>query len=178
MKSTTSHNDQFSPVAAQAKPDPRTPADMFVNGGALKLALNALRRAGKNEIADELEKTAAPAQHPVSGADGLLARIKKMLSDGPFDLRDSPKSFLKNAQDMLKNWEPEITAQPLPSGNAGELPTDEREAFESAFKSEFIFDRSSWSSKGYAVPSTQSAWEGWQARAALAQHQGEKHGDQ
>lgn len=60
-----------APVAAQAQPDPRTPADMKVNGGALKLALNALRRSGKNEIADELEKTATPAQQPVSGAEGL-----------------------------------------------------------------------------------------------------------
>ena len=33
--------------------------DMLVNGGALKLALNVLRRAGKNEVADELEATAA-----------------------------------------------------------------------------------------------------------------------
>ena len=34
--------------------------DMLVNGGALKLALNVLRRAGKNEVADELEATAVP----------------------------------------------------------------------------------------------------------------------
>lgn len=60
-----------APVAAQAQPDPRTPADMLVNGGALKLALNTLRRARKNEIADELEKSATPAQQPVSGAEGL-----------------------------------------------------------------------------------------------------------
>lgn len=30
----------------------------YVDGGALKMALNVLRRAGKNEVADELEKTA------------------------------------------------------------------------------------------------------------------------
>lgn len=46
---------------SKAAPDPRTPANMRVNGGALILALNVLRRAGKNEVADELEKTAAPA---------------------------------------------------------------------------------------------------------------------
>ena len=33
-------------------------ADTKVNGGALNLALNALRRAGKDEIANELELTA------------------------------------------------------------------------------------------------------------------------
>jgi hypothetical protein len=32
--------------------------DTLIYGGALKLALNALRRAGKDEIANELEKTA------------------------------------------------------------------------------------------------------------------------
>lgn len=37
---------------------PAVKPDMKVNGGALNLALNALRRAGKNEIADELELTA------------------------------------------------------------------------------------------------------------------------
>lgn len=55
---------------SKAAPDPRTPANMRVNGGALILALNVLRRAGKNEVADELEKTAAPAARrwpPVSG---------------------------------------------------------------------------------------------------------------
>lgn len=38
--------------------NPVTPPDTLVNGGALTLALNVLRRAGKNEVADELEKTA------------------------------------------------------------------------------------------------------------------------
>lgn len=38
--------------------------DMLVNGGALKLALNVLRRAGKNEVADELEATAQPSPTP------------------------------------------------------------------------------------------------------------------
>lgn len=35
--------------------------DMLVSAGALKLALNVLRRAGKHEVADELEKTAQAA---------------------------------------------------------------------------------------------------------------------
>lgn len=33
-------------------------SNVSVNGGALSLALNSLRRAGKNEIADNLEVTA------------------------------------------------------------------------------------------------------------------------
>jgi hypothetical protein len=37
---------------------PAVKPDMLVNSGALKLALNVLRRAGKNEVADELEMTA------------------------------------------------------------------------------------------------------------------------
>ena len=57
-------------TAAPAALDPRTPADMLVNGGALKLALNVLRRAGKNEVADELEKTAAPAAPAVDAQAG------------------------------------------------------------------------------------------------------------
>lgn len=44
--------------ASKAAPDPRTPANVRVNSGALRMALNVLRRAGKNEVADELEKTA------------------------------------------------------------------------------------------------------------------------
>jgi hypothetical protein len=39
---------------------PSVKHDTLVNGGALKLALMALRRAGKDEIADELEMTAKP----------------------------------------------------------------------------------------------------------------------
>lgn len=42
-------------------PHPACKPDTLLNGGALKLALNTLRRAGKNEIADELEATAQPA---------------------------------------------------------------------------------------------------------------------
>ena len=59
-------------LAAVAKPAARGAAlatlkhpavkpNMLVNGGALKLALNVLRRAGKNEVADELEATAQAA---------------------------------------------------------------------------------------------------------------------
>lgn len=46
----------YSPAA-----HPACKPDIMVNGGALKLALNVLRRAGKHEVADELEKTAQPA---------------------------------------------------------------------------------------------------------------------
>lgn len=55
--------------------DPRTPPDMLVNGGALKLALNALRRSGKDEIADELEKTTTRARH-IDGIDDTEALRK------------------------------------------------------------------------------------------------------
>lgn len=43
-------------------PDPRTPADMRVNGGALLMALNALRRSGRTEIADEVVRTCVRAE--------------------------------------------------------------------------------------------------------------------
>ena len=48
------------------EPHPAVKSDMLVNGGALKLALNSLRRGtqSQQEIADELEKTAQPAQEP------------------------------------------------------------------------------------------------------------------
>jgi hypothetical protein len=49
------------PAQPAPQADPRTPSDMLVNGGALTLALNVLRRAGKDEVADELEKTAVSA---------------------------------------------------------------------------------------------------------------------
>lgn len=39
------------------KTSSQTPANVMVNDGALTLALNVLRRAGKTEVADELEKT-------------------------------------------------------------------------------------------------------------------------
>lgn len=47
-----------SAPTAKVAPDQRTPANVRVNSGALRMALNVLRRAGKNEVADELEKTA------------------------------------------------------------------------------------------------------------------------
>lgn len=51
------------PLYTTPQPTSRHPAckpNTKVNGGALKLALNVLRRAGKDEIADELEATAEP----------------------------------------------------------------------------------------------------------------------
>jgi len=38
--------------------DPLKTHDTLVDGGALKMALNVLRRAGKDEVADELQKSA------------------------------------------------------------------------------------------------------------------------
>ena len=53
-------------AALAALKHPAVKPNMLVNGGALKLALNVLRRAGKNEVADELECTAQAA--PVDAA--------------------------------------------------------------------------------------------------------------
>ena len=57
-------------AALAALKHPAVKPDMLVNGGALKLALNVLRRAGKNEVADELEATAQAA--PVDAASRPL----------------------------------------------------------------------------------------------------------
>ena len=70
------HDKALSPqpaaqAALAALKHPAVKSDMLVNGGALKLALNVLRRAGKNEVADELECTAQAA--PVD-ADVRLER--------------------------------------------------------------------------------------------------------
>jgi hypothetical protein len=60
--------------APQPLPDmqqhPAVKPEMLVNAGALKMALNVLRRAGKYEVADELEKTALPPpdREPLSEA--------------------------------------------------------------------------------------------------------------
>ena len=59
---------------AQAAPaHPACKPDILVNTGALKLALSVLRRAGKDEVADELEKTAQPS--PTSQADSQPAPV-------------------------------------------------------------------------------------------------------
>ncbi len=67
---------------------PALAPDMLVNGGALTLAVNVLRRAGKDEVADELLATAvradqgaaapaAPADYPHEAMDAMaLARYK------------------------------------------------------------------------------------------------------
>jgi hypothetical protein len=64
-------------LAAQQQPD----ADTRVNGGALRMALNVLRRAGKHEVADALEATAI--RQPANSAGGQLAfgRVNGYLPD-------------------------------------------------------------------------------------------------
>ncbi len=56
---------------------PALAPDMLVNGGALALAVNVLRRAGKDEVADELLATAVRADQaaaaPAAPADKALA---------------------------------------------------------------------------------------------------------
>jgi hypothetical protein len=54
LRSAAPSDQPASPTHPACKPD------MLVNGGALKMALNVLRRAGKSEVADELEKTVQP----------------------------------------------------------------------------------------------------------------------
>lgn len=46
---------------------------VLIDQGALKMALNVLRRAGKDEVADELEKSAVP--------DGLDLVHKQLAPD-------------------------------------------------------------------------------------------------
>ena len=65
--------------------------DMLVNAGALKMALNVLRRAGKDEVADELEKTAmSVADHPAYSkmlivskeeVESIITLVKQRLVD-------------------------------------------------------------------------------------------------
>ena len=65
--------DSVERTALDALKHPAVKPDMLVNGGALKLALNVLRRAGKNEVADELECTAQAA--PSNGALAAPAQV-------------------------------------------------------------------------------------------------------
>lgn len=62
-------------AALDALKHPAVKSDMLVNGGALKLALNVLRRAGKNEVADELECTAQAGEYQPSSADMVMAAL-------------------------------------------------------------------------------------------------------
>ncbi|MDV2116448.1 hypothetical protein [Alcaligenes faecalis] len=116
-----------APVAAQVQPDSRTPADTLVNGGALILALNALRRAGKNEIADELEKTVSLLQQPVSGADRkLIAQLCEALDlartcHGVMLMSDPPQEMWKSRSvDQVISDALEAAKAQL-SGNSGQL---------------------------------------------------------
>jgi len=68
------------------EPHPAVKSDMLVNGGALKLALNSLRRGtqSQQEIADELEKTAQLAQEPLTDKQ-RRNMVKKWLFDFAWD---------------------------------------------------------------------------------------------
>lgn len=66
-----------APKAVSEPVQKRHPAcvpDTLVNGGALTLAINTLRRAGKQEIADELEITASRQSAPVPLTDDQIAK--------------------------------------------------------------------------------------------------------
>lgn len=64
-------------VPSLDEPHPAVKADTKVNGGALQLALNVLRRAGKNEVADELEKTAERIEENTTKDKELLEKAAK-----------------------------------------------------------------------------------------------------
>lgn len=59
-KLLTFFHDEIVKFNNDTKPHVAVKPDMKVNGGALNLALMALRRSGKVEIANELELTAHP----------------------------------------------------------------------------------------------------------------------
>ena len=66
-------------AALAALKHPAVKPNMLVNGGALKLALNVLRRAGKNEVADELECAAQAAPVDAESWLDLLAEARAAL---------------------------------------------------------------------------------------------------
>lgn len=76
-------NERLAALVEAQQPAPSAAAhkackpDMLVNGGALKLALNVLRRAGKNEVADELEATAQPSPTAQAAESAVLKAIRE-----------------------------------------------------------------------------------------------------
>jgi len=122
--------------AAQAGvPHPACKPDMLVNGGALKLALSVLRRAGKNEVADELEMTAQPSPSPaparvntkthdlLSTMIGLFLGAKDKIGYKPGSVIDK---VVAEAVEHLKDW-PYPEPAPAQPGQEG-LPALFREA--------------------------------------------------
>ena len=77
---------------SETTPNPACKPDMLVNGGALILALNVLRRAGKHEVAGELEATAQPA--PTAQADSRPTPVGELDDDA---CRCEPSDYVRPA---------------------------------------------------------------------------------
>jgi hypothetical protein len=101
---------------AGAASHPACKPDMLVNGGALKLALMALRRAGKNEIADELEATAQPAPATQQAGDEPLHITHGPLMRHAAALLRSRKPVLPDHESVAAELEMAIDGHPTPSG--------------------------------------------------------------
>lgn len=76
--------------AAGAAAHPACKIDVSVNSGALTLALNVLRRAGKHEVADALEATAqresGPEKELIEEINRLVQQARSQVKD-PFSIR-------------------------------------------------------------------------------------------
>lgn len=81
----------------------------IVSPGALMLALNVLRRAGRNEVADELEKTAQSITVELSqclntkaGADIIPVQYWDSIAYNPSSGVETDQSFLMEIDDQRK----------------------------------------------------------------------------
>ena len=112
---------------AQEPAHPSCKSDMTVNGGALKLALNVLRRAGKTEVADELEKTAQPAPATQqAGAAKENLRLVRVIADKIEDgtLFQSGIYSKKDLARFVRNVADAAAPQPSPTAQADSQPGD------------------------------------------------------
>lgn len=90
---------------------PACKPDMLVNGGALNLALNVLRRAGKNEVADELEATAVPQSLAVANTPAAPVQMPEPAGwRDPTNLQPSQGCTYMRA--IHEKW-PHIYREPL-----------------------------------------------------------------
>lgn len=77
---------------------PAVKGDALVNSGALKLAVNVLRRAGKSEVADELELATEPLQDShVMGSFWSMLKTCESHADEP-----GPGKVLE--RQMVEGW--------------------------------------------------------------------------
>lgn len=79
LEAVAAIQSDFEAFMRRAKNEVAHPAckpDVRVNSGALTLALNVLRRAGKGEVADELQAT---AQHEPESQEELIEEIRRLI---------------------------------------------------------------------------------------------------